>query len=64
MVIKITEQIIEKYTCPHNPKTTRKLGTISGCQVEILVCKDCTDDPLLANFTKILVKRNKGDQTN
>lgn len=36
--------------CPHNPKTTKKIGIILGQLHEILVCESCRYDPDFSGF--------------
>lgn len=46
----------EKYGCQHEPKVVRKLGLISGSKAEILVCKNCKNDPLLDDFLEVTIE--------
>jgi len=36
--------------CPHEPKSFKKIGNVLGNLCEILVCKNCKNNPDLENF--------------
>jgi len=46
---------LERYSCPHEPKFAKKIGTLGGCSAEIFVCKNCKEDPLLSDFSEVLM---------
>jgi len=39
-------------SCKHTPKIIKKIGKINNQLCEILVCKDCRNDPDLRNFSE------------
>lgn len=53
---------LKRYGCPHEPKIVRKFGIVADSQVLILVCKDCNDDPDLADFQELPMEVNNDDE--